>query len=195
MHPVAPTNQADVVELLSLLREETRADHHELDHHPVLQRLLEPGLDRDGYGEVLHAMYLPQHFMESSIVAGYRELGLDCQQLSASRTADLARDLTALGRTVPDVGEEALLPAGDASVLMGQRYVLEGARKGSIIVARRLCGTLGPAVPMRYFAAADPEPNWRQFTGQLAALLPSVDRQAAIRGARSMFHAFQHRLM
>lgn len=193
--PIAQASQEEAAKLLILLREETRQDHHELDHHPVLQRLLEPGLDRDGYGEALQSMYRPQHFMESSIEAGYRRLGLDCRQLSASRTGDLARDLNALGYAVPDAGEEEPLSAENPGVLMGQRYVLEGARKGSIIVARQLRGTLGTGAPMRYFAAADPEPNWQRFTAQLAAMLPVVDRQAAIHGARGMFHAFHRRLM
>lgn len=181
--------------LLTFLREQTRQDHHDLDHHPVLQRLLDTTLDRDGYARALRALYRPQYFLETSVEAGCRELGMDTGQLSAPRTDDLARDLTALGCSVPDVSEEIPLCAENVSVLMGQRYVLEGARKGSVIVARQLRGTLGDEVPMRYFRAADPEPNWQRFSGQLAESLPDIDPQAALHGARGMFHAFHRRLI
>ncbi|MEX1198840.1 MAG: biliverdin-producing heme oxygenase [Pseudohongiellaceae bacterium] len=190
-----PDVDEEVTGLLILLRKETRQDHHDLDHHPVLQRLLEPGLDRDGYAGVLQAMYRPQHFMEASIKAGYQHLGLDGQALPASRTGDLERDLAALGYVAPDTDGDVLLSAESKSVLMGQRYVLEGARKGSVFIAGKLCETLGPGVPMRYFQAADPEPNWQQFVRQLATLLPALDPQAAVRGARSMFHAYHRRLL
>lgn len=190
-----PEIREEVARLLALLRKRTQRDHHELDHHPVLRRLLTPGLDRHGYVEVLHALYRPQYFLEASVGAGCRELGLDPGQLSVSRAGDLARDLEALECPVPDCSGETLLPAIDISMLVGQRYVLEGARKGSVVVARQLRRTLGPGMPMSYFDAAEPESNWQQFTLQLATLLPLMDREATVRGARGMFHAFSSRLM
>jgi heme oxygenase len=180
--------------LLVFLREQTRRDHHELDHHPVLQRLMEPALNRDGYAAVLHSLYRPQLFMEASVEAGYTELGLDYQPRLSSRSGALTRDLKALGHTVPDGGDGATLPAQSTGFLMGQQYVLEGARKGSIVVARQLRKTLGRGVPMEYFGAADPETHWQQFIAQLAALYPTIERQDALQGARNMFHAFSRRL-
>lgn len=186
----------EVDSLLQCLRQQTRQDHHELDHHPLLQRLLAPGLDRDSYAGILHAMYQPQWYMEASVEAGCQQLGLDPGRLSDARSPLLARDLAALGWPVPSSSDEAhLLTASSPGIFIGQRYVVEGARKGSIIVARQLRQTLGSAAPMSYFSHADPEPNWREFTRQLESLLPTIDRNAAITGARDMFHAFQCRLM
>lgn len=186
----------EVESLLQLLRQQTRQDHHNLDHHPLLQQLLDPTLDQEGYAGILHALYRPQCFMEASVEAGCLHLGLDPGQLSARRSPTLAQDLIELNRPVPDATAEAsLLTADSPGMLIGQRYVLEGARKGSIIVARQVCKTLGPATPMSYFINADPEPNWQQFAGQIGTMLPTIDRSAAIRGARDMFHAFQYRLM
>ncbi|MGM0632912.1 MAG: biliverdin-producing heme oxygenase [Pseudomonadota bacterium] len=184
----------DVNSLLAFLREETRRDHHELDHHPVLQQLMDPALDRDGYAAALHALYRPQRFMETSVEAGYRKLGLDSQPCSSSRTDALRRDLMALGHSVPEIRDEEVLLARSTGFLMGQQYVLEGARKGSVIVARQLRKTLGTEVPMAYFGASEPEAHWRPFIAQLTVLLPSIDREAALHGARSMFHAYYSRL-
>ncbi len=180
--------------LLAFLREETRRDHHELDHHPVLQRLMDPALDRDGYAAALRALYRPQRFMEASVEAGYRNLGLDSQPSFSSRSDALRRDLMALGHPVADIQGEEALPARSTGFLMGQQYVLEGARKGSVIVARQLRKTLGPEVPMAYFGTSEPEAHWQPFITRLTVLLPAIDREAALHGARSMFHAYYRRL-
>lgn len=186
----------EVDSLLLHLRQQTKQDHHNLDHHPLLQQLLEPTLDQESYAVILHALYRPQCFMEASVEAGCLQQGLDPEQLSARRSPALARDLIELGRPAPDIIEEAtLLTANSAGMLIGQRYVLEGARKGSITIARQLRQALGSATPMGYFSHADPESNWLEFTRQIAPLLPAIDRDAAIKGARDMFHAFQCRLM
>jgi heme oxygenase (biliverdin-IX-beta and delta-forming) len=81
------------------LRRATATAHRELDHHPLLQRLLGPDLTRDQYAESLAALYRPHVQLERLVHDSphHAESGFEL----TARIERLEADLRELGWFVP----------------------------------------------------------------------------------------------
>lgn len=153
------------------LRRQTRAAHHRLDHHPLLQRLVLPGLTWQAYAESLVSLYRPHAALEASVTAAAARLGLDAGDPAALRLPLLVADLHALAVHLPPAGRpdlddlkvEQWPRAETPAALVGQCYVLEGSRLGGQVIARQVAERLGAHVPRDFFVAADPGWQWQRF--------------------------------
>lgn len=178
--------------LLRQLRDATRDQHHALDHHPELQRLLRPGLTRDGYRRSLLAMHAPQAALETAVVEGAAHLG-HANRLSPRRLPVLEADLAALGVSPPvvDVSPWLPMPRSDAE-LLGLRYVLEGSRLGAEVIVRRLRDALGDTAPLSFFSAPHGNRHWRDFVEELTQMpLTEGEQRDTVSAARRAFAAYR----
>jgi heme oxygenase len=185
--------------LLARLRDATQHDHHCLDRHPRLRRLLQRDLDRHGYADSLAGLHGAQSSLEEAV-----RLGLEQQRISPSdsegyrldaRTPALRDDLARLGGKPSD---EAVIPMAvprRLETLIGLLYVLEGSRLGARVIARHVRASLGPAAPLRFFAEADGAAHWPSFVAfaERAVREDEFAEQAAL-GARAAFALFHHSL-
>jgi len=168
------------------LRRATAAAHHELDHHPFLQRLVRNGLTLVQYTESLAAMYRPHACLERQVFnePWARESGLSL----SLRLGRLADDLTALECPIPPLPAPIEhQPAGRAA-WCGRLYVLEGSRLGSVFIARQLHASLGDGIPCRFFGEAEAV----DVRGALKAMLERelADRKALEKAAEAACMAF-----
>ncbi|WP_052384003.1 biliverdin-producing heme oxygenase [Litchfieldella xinjiangensis] len=153
------------IPLARQLRDGTRRAHHLLDHHPLLQQLIIPGLSRTAYARSLLAIHRPHGRLEACVLAGAQQLDITLSEeiKVSSRTHRLETDLEALGVVPPCVLPSALPVAVTPAVLAGQCYVLEGSRLGGQVIARQVQRALGAKVPVSYFDSPQPEVHWRRF--------------------------------
>jgi heme oxygenase len=169
--------------LLEQLRHATRTAHHQLDHHPLLQGLVRPGLDLPGYAQALAALHGP--------LAG-------CEKLLAPhliptdfplRHPDLEADLADLGHTPWPLS--ATLPnASQADARLGILYVLEGACLGAAFIHRSLSTRL-PEAPLRFFGTPSPK-RWARFQKHARQTHPLGS--AVIEGALATFACYHQHL-
>lgn len=104
-----------------------------------------------------------------------------------TRRAALARDLAALGASVPVAKPEATPSRAFGAGLL---YVLEGSRLGARVLARRV-REAEPDLPVAYLTHGDDAHPWRSFLTWLEAQ-PKVGLRTdeAIAGARYGFRCF-----
>ncbi|GHE21131.1 biliverdin-producing heme oxygenase [Halomonas urumqiensis] len=183
--------------LLAALRRATRQDHHALDHHPRLNRLIRPGLDRAGYADSLLALSAAQAVLEARVTTELATLGhgYAIMPRMPSLEDDLAR--LAAAPLSPD-GHMALQATGEGA-LIGRLYVLEGARLGAEPIAARVRAALGEDAPLAYFGTAEGERHWPAFLA-FAARGEVDDDMAdnaaiAAQEAFALFHAALDRRM
>lgn len=173
--------------LLEHLRQASRQDHHELDHHPLLAPLVRDDLDRTAYVRALAALSGAQAAAEGAAAAALPRLAPDYPW--RSRLAALRADLAELG------GGETIwrgdIPAPDSpGQLLGLLYVLEGSRLGARVIARQLARHLADA-PNRYFAGETVD--WERFRTWAESLDPQLPDQAAA-AARAWFDLYRRHL-
>ncbi|WP_163557479.1 biliverdin-producing heme oxygenase [Halomonas sp. NO4] len=175
------------------LRQATRQAHQRLDHHPLLQQLIRPGLTRQAYGASLLALYQPHARLEACVAAGVARLGLDVEPEvpSPPRLALLAADLAALGLAVPAADGRALPVAASVATLAGQRYVLEGSRLGGQVIARHVVAALGASAPVTFFTAPGAGEHWQRLLGFLERRCSGGDVALAVAAAQAAFDDFQ----
>lgn len=154
------------------LRRATAAAHHVLDHHPLMQRLIETNLTLDSYAESLAAMYRPHVRLERLVHESrhHFESGLEL----SSRVAALDADLLKLGWTAPVPALPHISPgvADTRAAWWGKVYVLEGSRLGAEVIARCIRSSLGDSAPCRFFSEAT-------HAGKLSALTELLERELA----------------
>ncbi len=174
--------------VLTELRTATRGEHHALDHHPELNRLVRSDLTWTGYARSLAAMHLPHGALERAVRRSAVCLGTEAV-LAPARLWRLEKDLQALGVRAPDTGTEAGGPLADTvPALIGLRYVLEGSRLGAEVLARCVRRALGPDAPMSFLQAPDTPLHWQQFSSQAAvACMDHAAVQQAVAAARQAF--------
>lgn len=157
-------------ELLTALRERTRALHQELDHHPLMALLLQPQVEASAYANTLAWMHPLQAELEQYIVSCAEHLPKDMPL--AERLPALEADLHELGFAAEKLPAQVTFGIGRSQgALAGVLYVLNGARLGSAHIARRLQHT-SPQLPCHYFATADGSQHWPltlQFLETIAA--------------------------
>ena len=143
----------DCVALADYLRTATRRAHRGLDHHPILNALLQTDLTRAAYARALAALYAPQQALEAWLA--------DFVPLTElpPRLPDLAVDLAELGCDPHPLATPLPAWSSSISVRLGCAYVIEGANLGGAVIARQLPDGL----PRRFFAGAGGEPRWQRF--------------------------------
>ncbi|MFN3884508.1 MAG: biliverdin-producing heme oxygenase [Rhodocyclaceae bacterium] len=148
-------DEAPAAGLAAALRAATKADHHALDHHPLLAPLVRPGLTLADYGRALAALHGPQAALEA-LLAGFAPA-----KDFPPRLPVLEADLAALG--LPPQPLRAAPPAADDdSSRIGLMYVLEGSNLGGAVIARQLARYL-PRTPCAFFSGGGGEERWRRF--------------------------------
>src|SRR5690606_5453823 len=123
------------------LRCATTEAHHSLDHHPLMKRITGNSLTREQYAESLAAMYQPQSRLER-LAHGSRHHFGSRLELSA-RLPQLEADLSEMDRPIPPVSQPPRDLPESRAAWWGRVYVLEGARRGGAVIARRIHATLG----------------------------------------------------
>lgn len=175
--------------LLDSLRRHTRAEHHGLENHPVMTRLVRPGLHIEDYAETLSALHPAQQELEQLAATTIDHLTMTYPL--APRVAWLEADLAHLGLSPPNPqGRDPELPA-TLPELVGLLYVLEGARLGARVIADKIHVSLGDATPMAFFDHADGERAWPTFCDFAVKHCPMDEAGLAIRAARRAFGHFR----
>lgn len=177
--------------VMQRLRDGTRHHHRRLDHHPELKRLITTGLTRRDYAHSLQALYCPLAELEALIEAGIYALGIPRQTLPPSRLPPLAQDLADVGMPIPRCPLANQPIARSPAALVGQRYVLEGSRLGSEVLAHRVRLALGSEVPLRFFSAGEAAAHWAAFVDFAGRYCPSEEAAQAVEAARATFERFR----
>lgn len=172
------------------LRAATKGAHRALDHHPVLHRLLSPGLTIEGYGDALNALYLPHAALERQVHDS--PWSTSSEVPLAPRRRLLAADMASLGRGTPPLPVRARSPDESEAAWLGQVYVLEGSRLGSAVIARQVRTSLGLQVPLRFFEAGISAAQWQALCALMDQGLPGPQALArAVASARAAFEAYR----
>ena len=172
--------------LVDALRAATSPLHARLDRHPALRGLAGPEPTVAGVGEALARLYGPIAALEGRAAAGLAALGVPYP--FAPRAPGLAADLALLGLLpVPHAG--AAPRATGIGGLAGRLYVLEGARLGATVLARRVPPSPAPTGAWRFFAEADAAASWARFMALAAGLDGPVAAEdgPAVRVAQAAF--------
>lgn len=141
--------------LASRLRLATREAHRGLDHHPLLQPLVDKCLRREDYACALAALHGPQAAIESRLA------DFAPPAVFPTRLADLDADLAAL-RMPPQALHAELPDTPTAAAHIGLMYVIEGSRLGGAAIARCLASSQ-PHAPRRFFSNAAETGRWERF--------------------------------
>lgn len=172
------------------LRRATAAAHHQLDHHPLLQRLLGPDLELDQYAESLAALYRPHVQLERLVHESphHAESGFE---LSA-RVERLEADLRELGWSLPPVPHIPPAPSDERATWWGRVYVLEGSRQGSAVIARCIQSSLRDTVPCRFFGEGTISDDHNSLFATLEQELRGhAALEQAVASARAAFTAYK----
>ncbi|MDZ7790977.1 MAG: biliverdin-producing heme oxygenase [Xanthomonadales bacterium] len=175
------------------LRSATRAAHHALDHHPLLQRLVKSDLTREAYAQSLQAIYAAHAELEARVLESqwHRRSPLELH----ARSELLRRDLDELGRRPIEPSVERFARAQSESEWLGQVYVLEGSRLGSVVIVGRVVGSLGEGAPRRFLAAVHDADAWPRILSCIEQRLDTPARvHSAFRAARAAFAAYESAL-
>jgi heme oxygenase len=161
--------------------------HQEVEAALAVERLADPRL----YARFLSCMgavgaeveRATRDHLDPNVLAGLRD---DLARIRADVAA-----MGDLGGRAPRVPE---LPVVDAAEALGALYVLEGARIGGRIVAKRVRAA-GPScrIGARYLDGDGTATGrrWRRFLQRLEAGLPDAERRArALRSTRRTFRLF-----
>ncbi|QFY89190.1 biliverdin-producing heme oxygenase [Magnetovirga frankeli] len=178
------TNQPPLAELL---RAATREQHQQLDRHPLLRPLIQPGIRAEQYSAALAALHGPTAELERQVEPLFQ--GQSGPGYSP-RIRLLAQDLARLhGQPRPYQGP--LLKLHNPAQQIGGLYVLEGSRMGAFAIAQRLEQDL-PDLPRDFFGNGGRR-GWPDYWPPLLASLDPSQYPDAIQGAQQAFEAFiQH---
>lgn len=175
------------------MRSATASAHRALDHHPLMQRLVESDLTREQYAESLAAMYRPHARLEQLVHDSSHHSGAGLE-LSARRKL-LEADLLDLGWPAAPALPNPLEPVAGRAAWWGRVYVLEGSRLGGAVIARRIRSSLGDSVPIRFFGQAIAPDGFAALLVMLErALQGQDDLEQAVAGAQAAFGAYKAEL-
>lgn len=129
--------------ILNRLRLETRPQHEQLDHHPLMTELMSPAVSLSLYGDVL-GKFLGFYEPLEPLLARYSlwsSYGIDFDQ--RLKIPLILQDLASLDRPPMD------FPSGptpdwiqDKASAMGTFYVIEGSTLGGQVIARHIASRL-----------------------------------------------------
>ncbi|WP_309570348.1 biliverdin-producing heme oxygenase [Deinococcus sp.] len=183
--------------ILAQLKADTRELH---DHAEAALNLLDPGLTRERYVEVLrglHALYTPLCEDIGLWLAGHA--ALDWPARRAVKVDALGADLRDLGARPAAPRAVPTLP-GEAHA-WGALYVLEGATLGGQLLRRHMAAQLNlggldqKARGLAFFSSYGDQvgPRWKAFGAALTARCSGEDaafHAAVVDGARHTFALF-----
>lgn len=130
--------------ILNRLRLETRSDHDKLDHHPLMEVLMSPGLTLPHYQDLL-GKFLGFYQPLEPILGRFKHwslLGIDLDE--RRKTPWLLQDLACLKVKAADfpLCSEPDWILDEASAL-GTFYVMEGSTLGGQVISRHVAAQLG----------------------------------------------------
>ncbi len=172
------------------LRQATRSIHRQLDHHPLLARLLGDDLDNEDYAAALAALHGPQAILEDTVRPRLEAIGMSGR--FCPRLGRLEADLIDLGLSPLPLRRPDLHIENEAE-LVGTMYVLEGSRLGGALILRHLKRRL-PRAPRRFFAVDDDSGRWKAFWALATSLNPEASpyRQATAAAIRAFTLYLDH---
>lgn len=181
--------------ILESLRTETRSLHDHLDHHPLMQELMSPGLTLATYAVILSKFLGFYRSIEPilAVQSLWPELGIDFEQRRKIPALDADRATLGISQvTVP------LAPAPvwiqDAASALGTFYVLEGSTLGGQVITRQIrrhCA-LTPEHGLQFFASYGDAVGlrWKETRAALEKFAEQTHEEAAmIAAARLTFEA------
>ncbi|PKO88780.1 MAG: hypothetical protein CVU16_13210 [Betaproteobacteria bacterium HGW-Betaproteobacteria-10] len=176
--------------LQSALREATRQQHHRLDHHPLLARLVRPGLQMADYGRALQALYAINAPSERCIADYIAAQGYAFDYAAHQRMPDLLADLAYLSLPVPPLAWAG--PRLDSpGELVGCLYVLAGSTLGGRVIFRQLQSVLPvtASAGARFFAGHGEQTMgmWQNFWAFAATICSPAELPAARQSAAALF--------
>ncbi|MDY3553445.1 biliverdin-producing heme oxygenase [Gemmata sp. JC717] len=169
--------------ILDRLKETTAEQHARLERRVDLgARLRGPEAYTDLLGQ-FYGFYRP---LEEALaaVSGYESVGLAF--VERGKTAYLASDLEALGRSTANVPLAAAPQVRSLGAALGRMYVLEGATLGGRVVCRMVRESLGftPDRGCRFFNSygARVGPMWTAFRAALVqfATTPEAETEVVV---------------
>ena len=181
--------------LRTSMRQATIKDHHGIDHHPLLNPLVRPGLTLDHYGRVLMSFYWIYVHLHERLLDGLERLGQGNGYQPSNRLSWLDEDLLFLELVPLEVAHPLadwrLPPIDSAAQLIGELYVIEGSTLGGQVIARLLRDGLGiTAVSGGRFFHGNGELSgvrWNELWAFAERLLSEADMAACGQAARFLF--------
>ena len=151
--------------LAQLLKTETCAAHHALDHHPLLSQLFKPELSAETYARILISMRGVQEQCEAMLATVSRQLPHHSYFDFPSRMPLLDNDLRNLGQlpsTIASISDPIVI--NNAGAYVGMAYVIEGSALGGQHIARYLHNAK-PSLPVGFFSSSgiDCKQRWNSF--------------------------------
>jgi heme oxygenase len=171
--------------LAEQLRQATRASHQQLDRHPLLRPLIQPGISRAAYAAALAALHGPMSYLEGLIEQLLQ--GMAEPPPYALRCATLSEDLNQLQRQ-PWPYRGPIIALENRAQMIGALYVLEGSRLGGFAIAKRLRQD-SPELPRRFFDSGG-QPNWPAYWQPLLASVDDSEQAEGVLGALKGFAVF-----
>jgi heme oxygenase (biliverdin-IX-beta and delta-forming) len=184
------------MEIHARLRRETACDHRRIE---ASLDILKPTFSLAEYRCLLLAFYGFYHPLERRL----REVAASAPDVESmilpSRSALLARDLSALGVAQKDIADvrccNRLPSVSSVAHIAGCVYVLEGAALGGQIIARALARSLGVSrnhgASFFVGAAAATGAGWKRTLRWLDDVVHAgADPEAVVSSARATFRAF-----
>ena len=168
--------------ILSALKDNTKDLHTILNHHPMLQPLVLPGLDKTTYGRALQAFHGAFAILEEHVIDAVSKNLISFKP--ALRAHLLSRDLRALNLAAfPVTG--SLKACDNKSSAVGLLYLLEGSRSGGKVIGTCVQQSLG-GVPCAFFSP-NADTSERESFGQYVEREKNIDAHEAIVYARNVF--------
>ena len=183
--------------LAQLLKTETRAAHHALDHHPLLSQLFSPELSSETYALILSSMRGVQMQCET-VLANFAErlpqhFSYDGYLNFASRIPLIDKDLSSvknIPQTLPAISNPISL--NSIGSYIGMAYVIEGSALGGQHIARYL-QKVKPLLPVSFFSSEgfDCKERWNSFWEFANAHCPENEYDIAVATAIQTFDIYR----
>lgn len=173
---------------LDLIRSETAAQHHRLEHRlDILSRLADPARRRELMGR-FWGFYAPVEEALAAPLAATPGLDYDARR----KAPTLERDLAVLGLYPGDLERFAPPSIPDEAQALGFQYVLEGSTLGGRVIRKQAAVRGLTAAGLSFFDVygVDTGPRWRAFLQVLEEGCAGRAVDAA-RGARRGFELIE----
>lgn len=185
-----------MTQLLQELKQATAKAHRQLDHHPLLMRLLQRDLTLAQYRQSLSFIWAAHSELEQQVCEFWQRHDYDyCPE---SRSAVLAAELGGLDistnelkSTISRTATE-LAPLKSLSAAVGATYVLEGSRLGGVVLARAIEKRLAGHRCL-FFAGTDSNDgvsHWQKFQAFCGAHQHQIDSSVATASALESFECY-----
>ena len=182
--------------LAQLLKSETRAAHHVLDHHPLLMQLFKPDLSVDTYALILSSMRDVQVYCENTLAVAAKNISHHQYLDSQSRIPLLNDDLRRLPY-LPTIFQSIVDPitVNNMGAFIGMAYVIEGSALGGQHIARYLQKT-NPQLPIQFFSSAgfDCKQRWELFLDFARSSCPQDQYENAVTSAVKTFEIYRRHM-